>query len=70
MYEAPKLTRLGSVAQITASDIKCSSGEDYGYGERWVHPNIPPWTHWSNGNDKQTANELLHGRGCKWVSDL
>ena len=67
-YAAPKLTKLGHVANITASDIKCSTGQDFNYRNRWQHPVEPPFTLWTNGDQSKTAGELLRGGGCQWVS--
>ena len=69
-YEPPRLTRLGHVANLTASDIKCSTGNDFAYKNRWQHPVQPPFSHWTNGGQAQTPAELLRGGGCKWVSEL
>ena len=67
-YVAPKLTRLGSVASLTASDIKCSTGQDFNYRNRWHHPVQPPFTHWTNGDQAKTAGELIRSGGCQWIS--
>jgi hypothetical protein len=70
-YVAPRLTRLGSVAGITGSDIKCSFGNDFGHGVRWAHPNSPPFTHWSHNNEQQTPAEIIRANGnCQWVEFL
>ena len=69
-YTAPTLTRLGHVANLTASDIKCSTGTDFNYRNRWQHPVQPPFSHWTNGDQLKTPAELLRGGGCKWVSEL
>lgn len=72
IYMAPALTRLGSVAGITASDIKCSIGNDFGHKERWTHPNTSPWTHWTEvatGN-QATPQELLSSGRCQWNSTI
>ena len=37
-YEAPVLRRYGLVAEITASDFKCTPGGDGGF-TYWDHPN-------------------------------
>ena len=68
-YEAPKLTKYGSIGQITSSDIKCSVGVDHGYGTRWSHPTSQTYTEWSNGSNQKTAGELIRS-GCKWEMDL
>ena len=69
-YAAPKLTRLGTVTQLVSSDIKCSTGNDFAYKNRWQHPDQPPFSHWTNGDQLKTPAELLRGGGCKWVSEL
>ena len=69
-YEAPKLTRLGHVAALTASDIKCSPGNDFAYKTRWSHPNTSPWTHWTHEGHGVTVSELMTSGQCKWASDL
>ena len=69
-YTAPTLTRLGHVVSLVKSDIKCSTGQDFNYRNRWQHPLQPPFTFWSNGDQLKTPAELLRGGGCKWVSEL
>ncbi len=71
-YEAPTLKRFGSVAGVTASDIKCSPGTDMGYQNRWAHPNEEPFSHWTNvkSGAQATPGELLGSGRCEWVSNL
>ena len=69
-YVAPKLTKLGSVSNLTKSDVKCSIGQDFAYKNRWTHPTQAPFTHWTNGAQEKTAGELIRSGGCQWVSEL
>ena len=72
IYAAPKLTRIGTVAGITASDIKCSPGQDFNYRTRWTHPNTKPFTHWTNVETgvQATPGELLGDGRCQWLSNI
>ena len=70
IYSAPTLTRIGTVAGITASDIKCSPGTDFAYKTRWTHPVTDPFTHWTQEGtgDQATPADLLGTGKCQWLS--
>lgn len=78
-YEAPTLTRLGTITALTASDIKCTPGTDQsGLSHPWFarHDPATPGEEWdlfrSNGTVKETirpaefARRLTTG-GCDGV---
>lgn len=68
-YSSPTVTRLGHVAELTKSDIKCSTGLDFSMSNRWAHPNSAPWTHWTDVNTGQqkTPSQLINEEGhCTW----
>ena len=69
-YEAPTLTKLGTVRSLTASDIKCSTGNDFAYKTRWTHPTRPPFAHWTHAGHGATVSELMVNGRCKWVEGL
>jgi hypothetical protein len=78
-YAAPKLTRYGTVAALTASDLKCSIGDDnFGLSERrgvWYARDDGSnlWDQYSNqtalGNTvgAQGFADLLTTGGCRAV---
>ncbi|GEM_PF-3047166 len=60
-YEAPVLTRFGRVEGLTASNLKCSLGQDFNYDfiVRHVEFVSPPAWHDPNTGQPLTLDQVL-----------